>query len=232
MKLPISHTKKKYNLWQMAFMLYFFHLLNLSEKHEEISVEHAPDPLLSLLERIKKGEDAALETLYNATVNRVYGLAVKIVSNPELAEEVVGDVFLQVWRKARDFDAQKAVPMAWLLMICRSRALDKLRREKRITKNQYPQQEQSEVEDTNAALPFDDLLHSELSDNIRKALVLLNEQQRNAIILAFYKGMSHQEISDYTGDPLGTVKSNLRRAQVILKQSLSREAICQGVVYG
>lgn len=228
MKLPVHHVKKMHSLQQTMLVLYFFYFL---KRHEEISVEHTPDPLLNLLERIKQGEDAALEALYNNTVNRVYGLAVKIVNRPDLAEEVVGDVFLQVWRKARDFDEQKAVPMAWLLMICRSRALDRLRREKRVTKDQYPQDEQKEVEDTNITLPLDDLLHSELSDNIRKAMVLLNDRQRHVIVLAFYKGMSHQEISDYTGDPLGTVKSNLRRAQGILKQSLSRGDVCQGVIY-
>ncbi|MEZ5534882.1 MAG: sigma-70 family RNA polymerase sigma factor [Thiolinea sp.] len=190
------------------------------------------DPLVAILTRVRQGEEAALEELYNTTAGRVYGLALRIVSNPELAEEVVGDVFLQVWRKARDFDEHKATPVAWLLMICRSRALDKLRREKKITKNQCPHEEQGEIEDTQMKAPFDNLLCSELSEHVRSALSRLNERQRHAIILAFYRGMSQQEISDYTGDPLGTVKSNIRRAQSILKKTLSRSDFRQEVAYG
>lgn len=195
-------------------------------------MEHIPDPLLVMLERIQKGEETALEALYDATASRVYGLAVKIVSNPELAEEVVGDVFLQVWRKARDFDAERAIPLAWLLMICRSRALDKLRREKRITKNQCRQDENAEPEAINVQSPLENLSHNEMSDNVHEALLQLNDKQRQFIMLAFYKDMSHQEISDYTGDPLGTVKSGIRRAQILLKQIMSREDCVKGATYG
>lgn len=195
-------------------------------------MDNAPDPLLAMLERIKKGEEAALEALYNATASRVYGLAVKIVNNPELAEEVVGDVFLQVWRKARDFDAERAIPLAWLLMICRSRALDKLRRERRITKKQCQADENAEAEETTVKSPLENLSCNEISGQVREALLQLNDRQRQFIMLAFYKGMSHQEISDYTGDPLGTVKSGIRRAQVLLKQVISREDFVKGEVYG
>lgn len=206
--------------------------LGLLARHEEVLVEHIPDPLLVMLERIQKGEETALEALYDATASRVYGLAVKIVSNPELAEEVVGDVFLQVWRKARDFDAERAIPLAWLLMICRSRALDKLRREKRITKNQCRQDENAEPEAINVQSPLENLSHNEMSDNVHEALLQLNDKQRQFIMLAFYKDMSHQEISDYTGDPLGTVKSGIRRAQILLKQIMSREDCVKGATYG
>lgn len=195
-------------------------------------MEPIPDPLLVMLERIKKGEESALEALYDATASRVYGLAVKIVNNPELAEEVVGDVFLQVWRKARDFDAERAVPLAWLLMICRSRALDKLRREKRITKNQCRHDENAESEVMNVKSPLETLSSNEMSGYVHEALLQLNDQQRQLIMLAFYKGMSHQEISDYTGDPLGTVKSGIRRAQILLKQIMSREDCKKGEAYG
>lgn len=195
-------------------------------------MEHTPDPLLAMLERIKEGEEAALEMLYDATASRVYGLAVKIVSDSELAEEVVGDVFLQVWRKARDFDAERAIPLAWLLMICRSRALDKLRREKRITKNQCRQYENAEPEEVNAKSPFETLSRNEMSCHVHDALLQLSDQQRQLIMLAFYKGMSHQEISDYTGNPLGTVKSGIRRAQILLKQIMSREDCVRGEAYG
>ncbi len=190
------------------------------------------DSLFALLQRIKTGEEAAMELLYNLTVNRLYGLALKIVSQPELAEEVVGDVFLQIWNKAGDFDSQRGEPLGWLLMICRSRALDRLRKEKSVTKNQYKDNGQSNIEDSSMITPFEDFEEIERSSYIYDALKVLNDKQRQMIALAFYKGMSHQEISTYTGDPLGTVKSNIRRAQDILRKALSHEDKIKGVVYG
>jgi RNA polymerase sigma-70 factor (ECF subfamily) len=190
------------------------------------------DPLLALLTRIKTGEEAAMELLYNLTVNRLYGLAVKIVTKPELAEEVIGDVFLQVWKKAGDFDSEKATPLAWLLMICRSRSLDTLRREKSATKNQYTDNTNKPIEEPVTETPLEVFEERECSDHMLAALNILNDKQRQTIALAFYKGMSHREISRYTGEPLGTVKSNLRRAQDILRKALTHEDAIKGVVYG
>ena len=190
------------------------------------------DPLLALLEKIGSGDEAAMATLYDATVNRIFGLAIKIVSKPELAEEVVGDVFMQIWNKAKDFDSERAVPLAWMLMICRSRSLDKLRRESRVTKSQVEELDQMQTEDSDTKTPIEDLEGIELSSRVYDALQILNDKQRLLITLAFYKDMSHQEISEYTGDPLGTVKSNIRRAQLILRETLSREDLVKGAVYG
>ena len=190
------------------------------------------DPLLALLTRIKTGEEAAMELLYNLTVNRLYGLAIKIVIKPELAEEVIGDVFLQVWKKAGDFDSERATPLAWLLMICRSRSLDTLRREKSATKNQYTGNTNKPIEEPVTETPLEVFEEIECSDHILAALKILNDKQRQTIALAFYKGMSHREISRYTGEPLGTVKSNLRRAQDILRKALTDEDSIKGVVYG
>ena len=212
-----------------SVMLHSFALL---KDRREVFIVPENDPLLSLLERISLGEEAAMELFYNATVNRIYGLAVKIVGQPELAEEVVGDVFLQVWDKAARFDVQRATPMAWLLMICRSRALDKLRREISAKKNQVTGSHQDTSEDLITTNPLEDLVGIESSHHLYTALKLLNNKQRQIIALAFYKGLSHQEISDYTGSPLGTVKSNIRRAQGILRNALCHEPLNKGGIYG
>lgn len=207
-------------------------LPTFSKTVKEVSIVPEDELLLPLILRIKAGEEAAIEALYNLTVNRVYGLAIKIVTKPELAEEVVGDVFLQVWNKAGSFNSDRAKPIAWLLMICRSRALDKLRREKSANKNQYPESEQNNIEDSLAVTPLEEFEGVELSSRVYIALKILNDKQRQMIVLSFYKGMSHQEISDYTHEPLGTVKSNLSRAQDILRKTLSHEHLNKGGVYG
>jgi len=195
-------------------------------------MEQDVDPLAVLIKKIEAGDENAMAQLYDTTVNRIYGLAIKIVIKPELAEEVVGDVYLQVWNKAKSFDSSRAIALAWMLMICRSRALDKLRSEKKVSKNKFVEIDDKQVEDTNATSPVEDLEGIELSSRVYEALKLLNAKQRLAISLAFYKDMSHQDISEYTGDPLGTVKSNIRRAQLILKKTLSRDDIERGGVYG
>lgn len=225
--LTLQQNNTTSNLW--CDMLHSFSLL---KDQREVCIVPENDPLLSLLQRISLGEEAAMELLYNATVNRIYGLAVKIVGQPELAEEVVGDVFLQVWDKAASFNVERATPIAWLLMICRSRALDKLRREKSATKNQYAESDHNTAEDVITTSPLEDLVGIESSHHIYAALKILNHKQRQMIALAFYKGLSHQEISDYTGDPLGTVKSNIRRAQDILRNALCCEPFNKGGVYG
>ena len=92
--------------------------------------------LVALLERIRLSDELAMSGFYDATVSRVYGMAMKVVQRAELAEEVVGDVYMQVWRQINNYKADRASPIGWLLMICRSRALDILRREKTVTRNQ------------------------------------------------------------------------------------------------
>jgi len=229
MRLKPIHINTYGELQLKVPMLYSFELLN---RIEEISMEQQSDPLLALLKKIGSGDAAAMETLYDATVNRIFGLAIKIVLKPELAEEVVGDVFMQVWNKAKDFDSKRAIPLAWMLMICRSRSLDKLRREKKVTRNQVDELDQAQTQDSDATSPIEDMEGIELSSRVYEALQMLNDKQRQLITLAFYKDMSHQEISEYTGDPLGTVKSNIRRAQLILRETLSREDLEKGAVYG
>jgi RNA polymerase sigma-70 factor (ECF subfamily) len=227
--MPTSPHKNNRKSQMARYML---HSCTFLKDQKEVFIVPENDPLLSLLQRINVGEEAAMELFYNATVNRVYGLALKISGQPELAEEVVGDVFLQVWDKAGTFDPKRAPPIAWLLMICRSRALDKLRREKSATKNQYTENDQTNAEDITTATPLEDLAGIESSGHVYAALNILNDKQRQMIALAFYKGLSHQEISHYTGDPLGTVKSNIRRAQDILRTALSHEQQNRGGVYG
>lgn len=188
--------------------------------------------LIKLLTRISHADEKALGELYDSTVNRIYGMARKFVLKPEFAEEVVSDVFMQVWEQADQYSEAKAQPMAWLLMICRSRALDKLRREKRFTDKTYSADDQNEAEDASTAEPVDDMMKIELSHEMLAALDLLSFQQRQTLCLAFYKGMSHQEIASYTGEPLGTVKSNLRRSQEVLRGALLETYQGSGGIYG
>lgn len=168
---------------------------------------------------IVEHDERALRALYEATLSRVYGLVLRLVRRSQLAEEVAEDVYFQVWRQAPRFDPERGRPLTWLLGMARSRAIDAIRREARF---------QHEVLDEEAA-PLsapaagsgDELLavaqgHAEL----HRALLLLKAQPRQLVALAFFSGLSHEEIASQTCLPLGTVKSQIRRALITLRDAL------------
>lgn len=175
----------------------------------------------SLIQRMGSGDEAALGRLYELTLSRVYSLALKITGRRDLAEEVCVETYWQSWREAMRYDPQRGQPLAWLMVMTRSRALDTLRRLDRVN---YCADPETHLEHESAAegSPLDQLLHSEQCGALKQALATLTPTQRQMVALAFYKDLSHQEISEHTGLPLGTVKSHLKRAQASL-----RGVLCQ-----
>lgn len=180
------------------------------------------DELYALLARTQDEEQAALGEFYDATVNRVYGFVLKLSNNRAITEEVIGDVYMQVWRQAADFDAERSSPIAWLLMIARSRTYDALRKEQSRTRLQDNLPESFDVADDVTPAPLDIAMESEHSADLKQAMNLLNAQQRQMIALAFYRDMSHSEIAHYIDLPLGTVKTTLRRSQAILRAAMTQ----------
>ncbi|MFN0302569.1 MAG: sigma-70 family RNA polymerase sigma factor [Burkholderiales bacterium] len=168
--------------------------------------------LVMLLGSMAKGDEAALGSLYDAAIGRVYGFALRIVSQPGAAEEIASDVFLQAWREAGRYDSTRAKVMTWLLMICRSRALDLLRaRESNEVLHDAPETLVDEPGGERSAPP--DLLEAiESAHALHAALAKLVPIQRQLLSLAFFRGFSHQEIALHADLPLGTVKSHIRRA--------------------
>lgn len=188
--------------------------------------------IYALLSLIKAGRQSALETFYEETVNRVFSVALKVTANHNLAEEVVSDVYLQVWRKAHTYDEKKSTPLSWLLMIAYSRSIDAVR--SNATTSKYEEHYDTQCDDIEITEedPSSVFSNKEQSTFLIQAMQLLNFQQRQLINLAFYRGMSHQEIAKHIGIPLGTVKTNLRRAQEILRVELKKSDLIRGVHYG
>lgn len=184
-----------------------------------------------LLDKIKQEDQQALGELYDATVNRVFGFVLKLTNNRPLTEEIIGDLYMQVWRKASNFDTERATPIAWLLMMARSRAYDALRREQSRTKLQDAIPENFDTEDTTTPNPCTHTLAAEEGTVLQQALTLLNEQQRQMIALAFYRDMTHSEIADYINLPLGTVKTTLRRSQAILRAAMTDNSLVKRDCY-
>jgi RNA polymerase sigma-70 factor, ECF subfamily len=172
---------------------------------------------VSLLSPISRKDETALSQLYDLTANKVYGLALKILTNEADAEEVVCDVYSQLWHKAADFQQERGSAIAWLMVICRSRALDLLRKKR-------PEVTCSEAiykySDNHSNQQPEDMINLlQEGSAVKQAMLQLTEVQRQLIALAYFKDLSHTEISKTIQLPLGTVKSHLRRAlQTLHKQ--------------
>lgn len=168
-----------------------------------------------------RGEEQALGAFYDATLSRSYALAVRIVRDRDAAEDVLSETYLQVWREAARYERSRGSPLAWLLTLCRSRALDYLRRRGPAQFDPAPEA----LADAEIEMSPDTLdLAASLQEGglVRRAVEALPDVQRQLLALAFYRGLSHQEIAEHTAMPLGTVKSHLRKAQEALRNVLER----------
>ena len=174
--------------------------------------------LSAFLDGILLGNEHALEALYEATVGKVYALASAVLRNAEDAEDIVCMTYAYVWTDASRYDAGRGSVFGWLLMLCRSRALDRLR-QRRLSR---PVGESEDPQNVAAedARPDDILCLMQRHSAVRSALGKLAPTRRHLVSLAFLQGMSHQEISAATGLALGTVKSHLRRALTQLRKEL------------
>ena len=173
----------------------------------------------ALVERMRGGQERALEELYDATVGKLYALASAILRSATDTEEIVCETYAYAWANAARFDASRASALGWLLMLCRSRALDRLR-QRRATANRLDVVALEETADASAAQPFDILSLMQQRSSVYAALSQLTPERRHLVSLAFLRGLTHQEIADATQLPLGTVKSHLRRSLVQLREAL------------
>lgn len=180
------------------------------------------EPYFNLVTGIINRDEQSLAELYDCTLSKVYGLALKITRRHDLAEEVVEDTYMQAWQEIAKFDSARGPIIAWLMVICRSRAIDALRRTDAAESHAEPENLNSHIENANS--PLDILLLLERESDIRHALANLNALQRQLISLAFFKGYTHEEIALNMHMPLGTVKSNIKRAQDKLKLTLLKLA--------
>lgn len=181
--------------------------------------------LAGLLAAMARRDCDALARLYDLTVDRVFATALRVVRNKHDAEEVAADAFRQAWERAADFDSARGAALSWLLGIAWSRAVDRLRRERRHRQGaeplhpDTPDPAYSAGDDDTAELV--DALASQAS--LGRAVAGLSAVQQRMIALAFQHDLSHGEIAARIGLPLGTVKSHLRRALIALRQALGRE---------
>ena len=182
--------------------------------------------LARLLARAGLGDRAAFATLYERTSAHLLGVVMRIQRDKAQAEDILQEVYVNVWRAAQGFDAAQSQPLTWLTSIARNRAIDSLRRAqaqpqfRSIIAND---DEESDVYDTvasDAPGPLDLLSRASEARELTHCMASLSARHRQSVALAFYDGLSHAEIAAHMRQPLGTVKSWVRRALASLKDCL------------
>lgn len=171
--------------------------------------------LTDLLARCRTGDGDAFRALYDAESARLYGMALRITGQPALAADAVHDAFLQASQKAGRFDPARGSAEAWLTGLVRYRAIDLIRQRTR----EAPEEAAPEREDPQPGA-LDVLLESAAGEALHRCLSVLEERQRQIIVLAFVNGMTHAELASHLNAPLGTVKSWIRRGLQALKACL------------
>jgi len=180
----------------------------------------ASDPLLDLVERVARGEESALASLYDATRRQVYGLALRILRDSNDAEEAVIDVYAQAWKQAARYEPGRGAVAAWLLTLARTRAIDLLRTRARHREKERRLEEAAPLP-AEGASPLESTEETDRAGRVRRALRSLPEEQRAAIETAFFGAMSHAQVARTLGAPLGTVKTRIRTGLQALRRALA-----------
>lgn len=172
-----------------------------------------------LLMRTGQGDEAALAELYDRLGPAAYGLALRITNDPGLAEDAVQEAYLRVWNRADRFDRALGSPRAWLLRIVRNASIDRVRAEASLRRAETTAGRQATPAETPAS-GLDAFVESERRNTTRTALGQLSQEQQRALELVYFEGLSHSEIAEREGIPLGTVKSRIRQALSRLRSLL------------
>ena len=178
--------------------------------------------IAGLISKISRGCESALSALYDKTSALVYGLIRRMLSEKEEAEEVALDVYMQIWDKATSYKSERGKPLTWILMLTRSRSIDKIRSGSKRRSLEQPLYEGVLATTNNPEIQSLDAENKKL---IKNALLELSENERKAIELAYFQGLSQSEIANEMNHPLGTVKSWIRHGMKKLRDHLIKNKI-------
>lgn len=170
----------------------------------------------ALIQRIVERDESALAVLYDRYAGMLSSVLNRILHDTQAAEEILQDIFYQLWRTARNFDATRGSLPGWLMVIARNRAISRLRRHNPAGGDEL--EENTVVMQSNLE---SNVAQTQMIGKVKGALEKLPQEQRAAIELAYFEGLTHTEIAAKTGDPLGTVKTRLRTAVETLKKNLN-----------
>lgn len=168
------------------------------------------------MRRVADGDRDAFTALYDAVAPRVFGLVRRVLRDAAIAEEVAQDAMVEVWRNAARFDSSRGSALGWIFTIAHRRAVDRVRSEQAATER--------ELRSAKANVPFDDVVEQVTArmehHQVRRCLGTLTELQRDAVLLAFYGGLTYREVAERLGTPLPTVKTRMRDGLIRLRDCL------------
>jgi RNA polymerase sigma-70 factor (ECF subfamily) len=177
---------------------------------------------VQLMKKIKAKDANALEELYNQYNGLLFGLIISIVKKKEEAEDILQEVFMNIWQKAHTFDEERGNVYGWLVTMTRNKAIDRTR------SKDYKTQEKASVNLDDPAFslkgdkfdPLETTIYSDRAKMVKKALAEIPEAQREVLKIAYYRGMTQSEIADHLNIPLGTVKTRTRQGMLKLRDLL------------
>jgi RNA polymerase sigma-70 factor (ECF subfamily) len=179
-------------------------------------------PPAALLPAIAQGSASAFEELYDRYSSTIYGLLLRILGNPEDAQEVLQETFVKAWTNAKMFDAVRGSEIAWLISIARSRGIDRLRsRRTRVEREEEAGRELTIVAPTEVESVDESVIHGEERIAVRGALAELPDAQRLALELAYFEGLSQSEIAAKLNQPLGTIKTRMQLGMKKMRERLA-----------
>ena len=189
-----------------------------SDRAKELEVE------IELLKRVGQGDSASFEALYDRLSGVLFSTAYRVLNNQVAAEDVLQDVFVQIWEKAPLYNPALGKPLTWAVTLTRNKAIDRLRSTQRRIRLQENVQRESEVfEQFDDRSSFDAVTLAESSKLVRHALDKLSSDQRQVIQLAFFSSMTQAEIAEHLHEPLGTIKARIRRGMIKLRELIGPE---------
>ena len=183
--------------------------IGLASTQQELSISDA-----EIIARIYSGDEDAMALLYDRYSNVVYAVALRVLSDGSAAEDILQDVFIQLWRNPQAFNASRGSLATWLAVIARNRAIDQLRKKR------------PEVEAAETVISVDPGLESaadrsQAIEKVRAVLAGMPGEQRAALEMAFFEGLTHVEIAGKTGQPLGTVKTRIRSGLLAVRKAFA-----------
>jgi RNA polymerase sigma-70 factor (ECF subfamily) len=187
---------------------------SLNSDSEAVSPLSASTPDdFALLSRVRSGDQVAMAALFDRYSGVLYSVALRVLKDPGQAEDIMQDIFIHVWRKPDSFASGKGSLGGWLAVVTRNRAIDLLRKRR-------PSDSVDDVVLTSKTNTASEAERNVLMEKVRVVMAELPPDQKTSVELAYFDGMSHTEIAEKTGEPLGTVKTRIRLAMMTLRKAL------------
>ena len=186
--------------------------------YRETGLVNAPPPSTeddaALLAQVQRGDEQAMAALFDRYSKVVYSVALRVLRDPAAAEDVLQEIFMQIWRNPTSFIATRGSLGGWLAVVSRNRSIDALRRKR-------PTEQVEEMALASNYNLADEAERNSLMEKARGVIHLLPVEQRKTLEMAFFDGLTHSEIAEMTGDPLGTVKTRIRSGLTTLRKAFT-----------